>query len=171
VPPQFNPPLSSQLLALPDGDAGTRATLEIMARLVRQYRKDLAMRELALSIVRDVSGWKDFFGMAAALCLWVHGHIQYVRDIRDVETVQTPDKTLALGQGDCDDQSTLLATLLEAVGFPTHFVAIKTEVGAQFVHVLCEADIDGNWTPLETTEKWRPGTFPRSFVETMVQEV
>lgn len=157
---------------MPDGEAGTRATLKVMASLVRRYRKNIAVRSLALDIVRPVSGHKNFRAMAAALCNWVRNNVQYVRDVNDVETLQTPLKTLDLMQGDCDDQSTLLAALLEAVGFHTRFTAIKTSTFGPFIHVLAEAQLGRNtWMPLETTEPWEPGTFPVSIAGVMYEEV
>lgn len=163
--------LNATLLSLPDGDAGTRATLKVMASLVRQYRKSLPIRMQALDIVRSVPGDKNFRGMASALCLWVAHNVQYVRDIHDVETVQTPLKTLDLMQGDCDDQATLLASLLQAVGFPARFLAIKTATLGPFVHVVAEAKIGRDWYPLETTEPWEPGTFPVKVAGTMIEEI
>lgn len=163
--------LSATLLSLPDGEAGTRATLGVMAALVRQYRKSLPIRTLALEIVADVPGHKNFSGEAAAIGHWVRDHIRYVRDINDVETIQTPLKTIDLGQGDCDDQSTLTASLLEAVGFQTRFLAIKTSAFGPFVHVVAQAKIGREWVPLETTEHWPMGSFPVNVAGSLIQNV
>jgi transglutaminase-like putative cysteine protease len=158
---------------LPDGDAGTRATLRFMAQLSRQYRRSMPIRSLALEIVNRVPGHKNFEGEAAALCRWVRDNIRYTRDVRDVETLQTPLKTLDIGQGDCDDQATLLSSLLEAVGFKTRFLAIKTATLGPFVHVICEAYIgpERQWMPLETTEPWEPGRFPVRVAGSMIEYV
>lgn len=141
-----------------------------MAQIARKYREALPLRNLAVSIVGGL-GNKDYMGEAAAVANWVRAHIRYTRDIRDVETIQTPDVTIENGAGDCDDQSTLVATLLEAIGFQTRFRAVKTERGGPFVHVLAEAEIHGEWVPLETTEAWPVGTFPIETVGDMYQEV
>lgn len=141
-----------------------------MASLARQYRKSLPIRTLALDIVQDIPG-KQYGAEAAALCRWVRRNIRYTRDVTDVETIQTPLKTLDLGQGDCDDQSTLMASLLQAIGFPVRFVAIKTSVHGPFVHVLTQAKVGSKWMPLETTEPWEPGTFPVKVAETMIETV
>jgi transglutaminase-like putative cysteine protease len=162
--------LNATLLSLPDGAAGTRATLRLMAGLARQYRKSMPIRSLALDIVNRVPG-KNFAGEARELCLWVRNNIRYTRDVRDVETLQTPLKTLDIGQGDCDDQATLLSSLLEAVGFKTRFLAIKTATLGPFVHVICEAYVVKEWVPLETTEPWEPGTFPIRFAGSMIEHV
>lgn len=158
-------PTRSQLKALPSGPRGTRATLREMARFVRAYKKNMRIRECALSIVRPVSGHKNFRGQVSALHRYVRDTIQFVQDVRDVETLQTPIKTLEYGQGDCDDQATLLAALLESVGFHTRFVAIQVESGGPFVHVYTEVNLGRKWFPVETTERWPAGKGPgRSIV-------
>jgi transglutaminase-like putative cysteine protease len=161
---------SATLSYISDGPAGTRATLQLMASVVREFRKDLSIRNLALSIVGGLTG-KDYYGEAATLTKWVRSNIRYVRDIRDVETVQTPAVTLENRGGDCDDQATLLSALLESIGFQTRFVAIKTDPSGPFVHVFSEAEVNGEWVPLETTEDWTPGYFPVQTAGEMIQEV
>lgn len=157
-------PTRSQLKALPAGPRGTRATLRDMARFVRAYRKEIPIRELALSIVRSVPGHKNFRGQIEALHKYVQNRIQYVQDIRDVETLQTPIKTLEYGQGDCDDQATLLAALLESVGFHTRFIAVQLQHGGPFVHVYAEVNLGRSWFPVETTERWPAGKGPGAIV-------
>lgn len=142
-----------------------------MSRLVRQYRKTLPVRQLALAVIQSVPGHKNFGGMAAALCEWVKQNIQYVRDVRDVETLQTPVKTLEFRAGDCDDQATLLAALLESVGFRARFVAIKLNPLGPFEHVYTEVNLGTRWWPLETTEPWRPGTGPPNVAARMVEDI
>lgn len=164
-------PTRAQLLALPHGVAGTVATLRAMATLAREYRKAMPVRELALSIVRKVPGHKNFSGQAAALYHWVVNNIQYVRDVDTVETLQTPLKTLEYAQGDCDDQATLMAALLGAVGFPARFVAVNLQHGAPFAHVFAEAMIDGHWYALDTTERFGPGGRPPRVADVLTELV
>ena len=148
------------LLSLPDGEAGTHQTLKIMRQFVRRYKKDIAVRELALAIVRGLNGHKNFSGQVRALTNWVRDNIQYVKDIKGVETISTPLKTLEYRQGDCDDQAVLLASFLETIGHPTRFVAIKVNPFGPFVHVFTETKIGTRWYPLETTERWPAGKGP-----------
>jgi transglutaminase-like putative cysteine protease len=163
-------PLKYTLRAIPDGVPGTRETLKLMRNYVHQYRKAQPIRELALSIIRDVSGHKNFTGQVRALHAWVQRNVQYVRDIRDVETLQTPVRVLETRQGDCDDQATFLSALLEAAGFHTRFVAIKVDPLGPFVHVFTEVNLGTRWFPLETTERWPAGKMPRVSAR-MVQNV
>ena len=140
-----------ELHAIPPGDAGIRATLYIMRDLVRQYRKEPAIRDLAKKItVRCRS--KDFRCELEQLHAWVRDVIKYHRDVADVETVQTPDKTLADGSGDCDDKCVLLGSLLQSIGHPVRFVAVGFQRGGPFSHVFVESPLGGYWRACEVTE-------------------
>lgn len=160
--------IPSTLMAIPDGPAGTYATLKIMSRIVNRYKSSVPLRELALNIIRDVPGSKNFAGQAERLQNYVRYQIQYVKDITGIETVQTPDRTLQNRAGDCDDQAVLLATLLESVGHPTRFVAIKLRPFAPYVHVFTETKVKGGWLAAETTEDWPLGQQPPKFFKRMV---
>ena len=127
-----------------------------MRRFVREYKKTLPVRQLALSLIRDLPGHKNWVGQIKRLHSYVQRRIQYVRDVNGVETLQTPLVTMKIKQGDCDDQSILLAALLESIGHPTRFVAIKQNFFGPYVHVYTETRIGPKWYPLETTEKMRP---------------
>lgn len=157
------------LCELPPGDAGTRATLRAMREYARQGARDIEIRELALDLIRDIPGHKQWSAQVAALHRFVQNRIQYVRDIAGVETVQTPEMTLRYGQGDCDDQVTLLAALLQSIGHPVRMVAIARDAGP-FFHVYSETKIGDKWYPLETTEKFPPGK-PMKFSRRMVLDV
>ena len=138
-----------------------------MRQYVREYKKSLPVRQLALSLIRDLPGHKNWVGQIKRLHFYVQKHIQYVRDVRGVETLQTPIVTIQIRQGDCDDQAVLLAALLESIGHPTRFVAIKQNIFGPFVHVYTETKIGPRWLPLETTEKMRPFA-PMNFSTRMV---
>lgn len=133
-----------------------------MSRLVRQFKKNIQIRQLALSLISDLPGHKNWTGQIKRVHAYVRDSIQYVRDVRGVETLATPTKTLEFGQGDCDDQAVLLASLLESIGHPTRFVAIKATLLGPYVHVYTETKIGNNWYPLETTEKFEAGRPMRS---------
>lgn len=158
---------TATLQQIPSGALGTKATLNYMRQFVRQYKKTLPVRELALSCIRDLQGHKNWVGQIKRLHSYVQKRIQYVRDVRGVETLQTPLVTMKIRQGDCDDQAVLLAALLESIGHPTRFVAIKQNFFGPFVHVYTETKIGPRWIPLETTEKMRPGA-PMNYSTRMV---
>lgn len=149
-------PPTATLGKIPSGDAGTRATLQLMSQLVREYKKHYPIRQLALNLVASARQ-KDWMTEVERLHRYVRDRIRYVRDITNVETLATPLRTLQIGQGDCDDKSTLLATLLESIGHPTRFVAVAVGPRPQFAHVYVETKVRQGWIPLETTEPWPSG--------------
>lgn len=157
---------TSQLKTLPPGRAGVRATLEAMRNFVRQYKKDLTVRETAGQLFSGLAQ-KNFLGEVKTLHRYVQNNIRYMNDIRGVETVQSPVKTLEYGYGDCDDKSTLLAAMLEATGHPSRFVAVGKAPG-KFTHVYVETLVGKRWFPLETTEPVPAGWAPPDMRSRMV---
>lgn len=151
-------PSTAVLGSIPEGPRGIRATLKIMSGLVKQGKKSMTVRDKVVQLTSGLSQ-KDWVGEVCALHQFVRDNIRYLMDPVDVELVQTPDKTLDLGVGDCDDKSTLLCAMLESVGHPTRFVAIGFEPNV-FAHVYLETKIGPNWVSCETTEPvevgWQP---------------
>lgn len=154
------PAAPSMLLGIPSGIDGVRATLRIMRALTRKHRTSLQMREFAARLVQHLPQ-KDWAGQVRALHEFVRDGVRYIKDVNGVETVQAPTYTLAMRFGDCDDKSTLLATLLESIGHPARFLAVGAEPG-RFSHVLVETRIGAKWIPLETTAPVAPGWAPRA---------
>ena len=149
------PPTTSVLMGLPDGEAGIIATLRIMRKVVRTWKKSTDLRDLALAHVKGCAQ-KDWACQINALTVFVRDRIRYVRDINGVETVMTPAETLRRGQGDCDDKSILLAAMLESIGHPARFVAVGVH-HHPYSHVYVETRMGNGWIGLETTEPWAPG--------------
>lgn len=158
--------MTATLQAIPDGKAGTVATLKVMRQITKAGKTSLPVRNAALSIISGLAQ-KDWFNEAKLLHKFVRDQIRYVKDIRGVETVQTPDVTLTLRAGDCDDKSVLLASMLEAIGHPTRFVAIGFRPD-DFVHVFPETRIGTAWIPLETTEPVEIGWTPKNVVSRLI---
>ena len=150
-----------RLQRIADGDAGTRETLKIMADFARAAVRNPAqtIRQRAISLFSGIPP-RQFTSEIRALQAFVRDQIRYMRDPYGVELVQTPEKTLELGVGDCDDKSTLLAALLMASGHPSQFVAIGFDAGGPFSHVLVETKVGNRWLPLETIINKEPGWFP-----------
>lgn len=163
------PPATAKLATLPNGAAGVRATLHIMAKLAREGKKTLPVRLAAQQIVQSLPQ-QDWLGEVNALHEFVRDRIRYVRDIRGVETLQQPERTLQLKSGDCDDKSMLLASLLEAIGHRARFHAIGFQPG-KYSHVYTETLIGKRWLPLETTEPWEAGRTPPAVVSHMIVHV
>lgn len=153
------------LAALPDGEAGVRATLQVMKAIKNAYKKLPSTRNLALSIVQGLPQ-KSFLKQIQLLHEFVRDRITYIKDIHGVETVQTPDVTMHLRAGDCDDKSVLLASLLESIGHPTQFIAIGTNP-ERFSHVFVETKFGSQWVSLDPTEPYAAGWRPPGIVKVM----
>lgn len=110
---------------IPSGNEGIRATLRLMRSVVRQARKDTALRYFATRMCVDAGiRQHDYLSELRTLHEFVRDNVRYIRDIRRVETIQTPRATLEELSGDCDDKTTLLCALLETIGFQTGFKAV-----------------------------------------------
>ncbi len=158
-------PLTSNLQSIPHGPEGVYVTLRVMRSMVRQGKQNIALRKKALDLTRGLDQ-KDWLGEVKRLHRFVRDNIRYIRDIQGIETVATPETTLELGQGDCDDKSVLLATLLATIGHPTRFVAVGFRP-RHYAHVYVETKIGNKWIPLETTEPVEVGWSPKGVMSRM----
>lgn len=141
---------TAQLREIPSGTRGTLDTLKLMRVLTRAGKKSLVVRRAATSLTTGLKQ-KDYVGEIKKIHAFVRDNIRYIKDIRGVETLHTPEKTLEFGQGDCDDKSVLVAAMLESIGHPTRFVAMGFRNGG-FCHVYVETKIGKKWFGVETTE-------------------
>lgn len=141
---------------IPDGVAGTKATLKIMARVARDGRTDPAVYALSRKVVSEVPG-KNWRAEADAIFRFVQRHIRYTRDPKGCEGIQTPRVTLELASGDCDDMTTLLGAMLLSTGHPARAVAVKVGDDAAYSHVFCQTLIGTKWVSMDATEPYPMG--------------
>lgn len=140
----------STLYGIEDGARGTRQTLRLMARIVREFKSHPLIRNTARELVQSLPG-QDYRGEAETLLRFVQTDIRYLQDINGIETIHSPDVTLEYRSGDCDDSATLFASLLESIGHPTRFIAVGFNAPNQFEHVFVETRIGAQWLAGETT--------------------
>lgn len=141
-------PVPYRLGNIPSGEPGVAATLKIMVGLVTQYRASPVVRVTAQRLVSECRS-RDALCQVKVLHAYVRDNIKYLADVRNVETLQTPDYTLQEGSGDCDDHSTTLLSLLESVGLQTRLAAIAVR-GGEFSHVSGQVLLGTRWLNLET---------------------
>jgi len=153
-PPQN---LRATFIALPGGSAGIRKTTAIMARLVRQWKHDPNLNARAISIVQ-LAPPKDGPREVGALFYFVRDVIRYVNDVNGTETLRTPDKTLALKAGDCDDKTLLLGSMLESIGYQVKFAVAGYNEPDVYEHIYIKTLVPGyGWIALDPSEKVPPG--------------
>jgi transglutaminase-like putative cysteine protease len=159
------------LAGIPAGNAGAVATLKIMRQFVRAAVRnpDQIVRAKALSLVGFLPA-RDWIGQIKSCFEFVRDSIRYVKDPVDVELVQTPESSLDIGQGDCDDKATLLAALLMTIGHPCRFVALGFR-GEGFSHVLVETRVRDGWMSLETILPVPMGWYPSGVTRRYVLKV
>jgi len=126
-----------------------------MADLAREGSKQPAVRTLALALT-SANLQKDYRGEACSIIEYVRDKIRYVRDIKTVEALQSPELTILLGAGDCDDKSTLTAALLASLGHTCRFIAVSF-VPNQYAHVWTQVKLKNAWLDLEGTEPLQCG--------------
>lgn len=164
------PQLTAVRRSYAPGVRGVAQTVRIMRQLVNDAKVSTSIRQAATSIV-FLQPEKMPELEAAKLLEFVQAMIRYTPDIHDVETVSTAEKTLQGRVGDCDDQSVLLAALMEAIGIPTRFVVTGYDDPQTLEHVYVEACIDGEWLAADPTEHGPLGWEPPDAVVRLVERV
>lgn len=114
-----------QVYKIPAGEKGTIATLKLMKKLVMGPwgARNPQVVFLARDIVQHVPS-KDYWHEAQAIFEYVKGNVRYRLDPLALEWIQTPLYTLQTHQGDCDDMSSLIASLALAAGHRAAFVTV-----------------------------------------------
>jgi len=163
-------PVTAHLVPLANGASGIFQTISTMRAMVNDFKTDPDMRAAAVGVVFQFPA-QDDLAEACALFEYVRDCIRYVKDIHGVETLATPDKTLAMQVGDCDDQTVLLATMLEAVGYPTRFVVAGYNEPGIFEHVYMQALVNDQWLSMDPTELEVLGWSPPDPVALWVEPV
>jgi len=153
------PSLNVTLARAPSGRAGVFHTLRLMRALVDQYKKNPDMIACAVSLV-FLCPEKDELSEIDCLFQYVRDSIRYTRDVFGVETICNPLLTIQRKVGDCDDKTTLFATLAECVGYPTRFVMAGYWGSKDYEHVYCQVFANGEWLDADTTEKQMLGYSP-----------
>lgn len=75
--------------------------------------------------------------------------VSFVPDPYGAEVFQSPDVTLSLGAGDCDDHATLLGAMMTSVGIPTRLVA--SGINGSLSHVFPGVRIGERWLAADST--------------------
>src|SRR2546423_2293776 len=111
--------------------------IRFLRAMVDRYKSNQLIRHKAIEIVFQQAGCppKAKLCQAVAIGRWVQQHITYVNE--GVETFQSPVRTLTYRYGDCDDFTTLICSLLEAIGIRSELVGLSWR--GQFRHIFARA--------------------------------
>ncbi len=138
--------------------------------------RNLANRGASSLIVQAYAQPFVLDAFLAGLDEWVRSHFVYRGENQEV--IRTPEFMLTqlerdgFFDGDCDDVSTLYASLLKALHYSCRFVAIRPDDSPDFKHVYIEVwmgkDLGYGWAALDPTVE--RGTVYHE-VERMVMDV
>jgi Transglutaminase-like superfamily len=111
-----------------------------LRRMVDDWKKNQLIRDKAIDIVFRQGGCapKDKRAHALEIGKWTQRSITYVND--GGEQFQTPTRTLTYRFGDCDDFTTLIASLCESIGVRCQLCAIEWK--GQFRHIFPRAIVE-----------------------------
>ena len=164
------PVLYGYVIPLANGYSGVQQTLRMMRQLVNQGKTNTQIRQAATNTV-FLTPEKDEYSEAEALFNYVRDSIRYVKDVNDIETLSTPMMTLEGRIGDCDDQTVLLASLLESIGYPTRFVIEGYTTPGEYEHVYMQALEFGQFISMDPTEQKYMGWSPPNPVSQAVEVI
>lgn len=164
------PLLTATCTPISAGMRGVRQTLAAMRSLVNEGRKTIRIRQAATSAA-FLTPEKDELAEVQAVFILVRDGVRYLRDIHDVETLSSPEMTLAQRVGDCDDKTTLLAALLESIGYPTRFVVAGYSQPGEVEHVYLQVFARGEWIDADATENQSLGWAPPAPVTLLIEDV
>lgn len=137
---------------LAGSEFGNYQTVQIMQNAARARCKHPKVRGLALKILEQKGiASHNYLDEARAIAEFVQTNVRYVRDIDNVEQLHDPlymiDRLIAgTAQGDCDDMSLLLASLLLSVGCQPLFAIVRYRSTCgpfNHIYVVC---YEKNWT-------------------------
>jgi hypothetical protein len=152
--------VKGRVINLSEGDAGIRQTLELMKNLAIEGTQHGDIWELSRMLVGGDSpvDVHDTSGEAQRLLKYIQDHLRWTPDTGNAETVAAPWRTLQVRAGDCDDLSTLLASLGVSIGLETRFKAIAAneDFKKEFSHVYVQFKLDGEWVSAEPSIKEVP---------------
>ena len=162
--------LTVSSVPLAPGSAGTAQTMRAMRELIEQGKRHPEIIRAATAVIYTTPE-KFEAAEACALFEYVRQTIRYVRDVWGAETLAAPHITLARQLGDCDDQVVLLASMLEAAGYPKRLVVTAYQAPGAWEHVHLEVYADGQWIACDPTEHEGMGWSPPNAIDTWKESV
>lgn len=142
---------------------GMDAVVNLIKEIIKVYRGSEDIRNTALRITNGIRNdsrtgnpdRRNYDAIAKAIYDWIVKEVHYVRDQHGIERIQTPDATLRLLTGDCDDMVIMAGALLESLGVPTRIKLLGKD--RQFTHIYLEYQSDGEWKSFDPTLALYPG--------------
>ena len=135
--------------------------LTYLRNVINNFRHRPQIRSLALRIIRTASApQRDKVAQAKAIAQWVKDNIYYVHELP--ERFQWPDETLRTKAGDCDDMTTLVASMCESIGIPCKMVVMC--INGLWSHIFPAAVIGNSMLPIDPANQLSIEVNPVNFM-------
>jgi len=137
---------------LPLGDRSqTLHKLKVMWLLAKDGIENPEVLKTSREIVANIPS-KNYRAEFEAVYDWACENLRYTQDPTGREMFHTPDIMLDWKQGDCDDHSILIASLLMCLNHPVRFKAVKEKGGdGTYAHVFPETKSGRQWVAMDST--------------------
>lgn len=155
--------------------------VELIARNIQKGRIDPRVHTFAATALAQKCGdqWcvapRDWQGEVRQLGQAIQNSVRYTLDTYDIDTYRTPQRTLQLAIGDCDDMASLGGAVLQAVGYPILIKVIQMQGMSDFHHIYLVAGLPphdpSQWIPFDPTQETPVGTEPARIIDSRLYEV
>lgn len=122
--------------------------------MMRQLALDAQMSQRLCNMICSLPF--SYENIAEIVDTYLRAHFTYLPE--EIETLVAPEYMLmnlennAKVSGDCDDISTLQASIYKALNIPVRFTAIRSEASnPNYDHVFIEVKVYGKWIPYDVT--------------------
>jgi len=141
----------------------------VMRKHLHEGVTDIGVRRVAEAVVRKrgIKG-RDYLGEIKALTSWVRSKTRFTRDPYGAELIRHPRRQIyefsksGQIQTDCDESSTLLASLLGSIGHNVRVALVDAGMGREITHAIAQVEYPpGRWIFLETTKEKPIGWSPK----------
>lgn len=124
VPYAGDSPLSGRIFRIPAWDNWSmEQRIAFLRSFVEDKSRDPMIAAKAVRIIRSAGvPLRDHQGEWAALLKWVQTHVRFTAEPK--ERLQSPQYTLSVMMGDCDDLGIVLASLAHSIRLPFRFALL-----------------------------------------------
>lgn len=155
--------------------------VELIAQNIQKGRIDPRVHTFAASALAQRCGdqWcinpRDWQGEVRQLGSAIQNAVRYTLDTYDIDTYRTPQRTLQLAIGDCDDMTSLGGAVLQAVGYPIMIKVIQMQGMSDFHHIYLVAGLPphdpDSWIAFDPTQEIPVGAEPAGIIDSRLYEV
>lgn len=129
-------------------------TMSEMKRIIKESSKNWIVIQTARNIVQNENP-KDRIGEVTAIYNWVRNKTRYIMDPAGTEHLQTPLVAIDMirqgqvFQGDCDDLTILVLSLLKAIGYNVKMIAAAYSPKKNLTHIYGAVYLINKWVIVE----------------------